>query len=161
MVCCRFRTNSSDTPQMAYLPEPWTDLQVQWCLSVFSIYPRTHLWSWPAHFSSWEGRPFSAGRCISRFLAFFPWLQLLFKDIFKKFLYDLSRPLLYIPSGVGRCLGLTPTWYVPGFQTESLHLHQMPTHGWQKCGADHETGYQAAPPVLTGLSADHRQYSCG
>ena len=50
MVCCRFRTNSSDTPQMAYLPEPWTDLQVQWCLSVFSIYPRTHLWSWPAHF---------------------------------------------------------------------------------------------------------------
>ena len=55
MVCCRFRTNSSDTPQMAYLPEPWTDLQVQWCLSVFSIYPRTHLWSWPAHFSFWEG----------------------------------------------------------------------------------------------------------
>ncbi|MCQ4784036.1 hypothetical protein NE670_01920 [Flavonifractor plautii] len=105
MVCCRFRTNSSDTPQMAYLPEPWTDLQVQWCLSVFSIYPRTHLWSWPAHFSSWEGRPFSAGRCLRRFLAFFPWLQLLFKDIFKKFLYDLSRPLLYIPSGVGRCLG--------------------------------------------------------
>lgn len=30
-----------------------------------------------------------------------------------------------------------------------------------KCGADHETGYQAAPPVLTGLSADHRQYSGG
>ena len=85
-----------------------------------------------------------------------PW-----KDIFKKFLYDLSRPLLYIRSGVGRCLGRTPTWYVPGFQTESLHLHQMPTHGWQKCGADHETGYQAAPPVLTGLSADHRQYSGG
>lgn len=67
MVFCRFRTNSSDTPQMAYLPEPWTDLQVQWCLSVFSIYPRTHLWSWPAHFSSWEGRPFSAGRCLRRF----------------------------------------------------------------------------------------------
>ena len=43
--------------------------------------------------------------CLRRFLAFFPWLQLLFKDIFKKFLYDLSRPLLYIPSGVGRCLG--------------------------------------------------------
>ena len=85
----------------AYLPEPWTDLQVQWCLSVFSIYPRTHLWSWPAHFSSWEGRPFSAGRCLRRFLAFFPWLQLLFKDIFKKFLYDLSRPLLHIASGVG------------------------------------------------------------
>lgn len=40
MVCCRFRTNSSDTSQMAYLPEPWPDLQVQWCLSVFSIYPR-------------------------------------------------------------------------------------------------------------------------
>ena len=44
---------------------------------------------------------------------------------------------------------------------QPLHLHQMPTHGWQKCGADHETGYQAAPPVLTGLSADHRQYSGG
>lgn len=78
---------------------------------------------------------------------------------------EISRRLhyksIFSVSTIHRCLGRTPTWYVPGFQTESLHLHQMPTHGWQKCGADHETGYQAAPPVLTGLSADHRQYSGG
>lgn len=161
MVCCRFRTNSSDTPQMAYLPEPWTDLQVQWCLSVFSIYPRTHLWSWPAHFSSWEGRPFSAGGAFAVF-----WLSSHgFNSSSKIFLRNSStisaaRFCISVVVWVG-VLGERPTWYVPGFQTESLHLHQMPTHGWQKCGADHETGYQAAPPVLTGLSADHRQYSGG
>lgn len=35
------------------------------------------------------------------FFAFFLWFQLLPKDIFKKFLYDLRRPLLHIPSGAG------------------------------------------------------------
>lgn len=36
---------------------------------------------------------------------FLPMASTPLQRYFKKFLYDLSRPLLYIPSGVGRCLG--------------------------------------------------------